>query len=66
MNKQEFLNKKYLNLCQQLGDARVKLDQLLEHIDTIKAEIKSLNQSYTIMNELDIANRDLKKESTNE
>jgi len=51
MNKQEFLNTKYLNLCQQLGDAQVKLDQLLEHVDNLKSEIKTLNKAFPLMME---------------
>ena len=53
MNKQEFLNTKYLSLCQQLGDSIVKLEQLQSHINNLKSEIEALNKSFTHMSELE-------------
>lgn len=57
MDKKEFLNSKYLKLCQQLGDAIVKLDQLNEHISNLKSQIDTLNQSFNIMSEHDAISR---------
>jgi uncharacterized coiled-coil DUF342 family protein len=45
----QFLNQKYLELCQQLGDAQIKLDQLNEHVATIKQQIKNLNEAHPLM-----------------
>lgn len=53
MDKKEFLNSKYLQLCQQLGDALIKSDQLNEHIKTLKLQIESLNTSFNTMSEYD-------------
>ena len=57
MTKQEFLNRKYLALCQQLGDAQIKLDQLTEHISHLKSQIKSLNDAFPLMTEFDHISR---------
>lgn len=57
MDKQTFLNNKYLQLCQQLGDAQVKLDQLTEHITSIKAQITTLNTAFPLIAELESAQR---------
>jgi outer membrane murein-binding lipoprotein Lpp len=46
MDKQEFFNNKYQNLCSQLGDSIVKLDQLSEHISNLKAQIAELNKAF--------------------
>lgn len=51
MQKQDFLNKKYLELCQQLGDAVNKRRQLNDHIDSLQSKIESLNESFAIMAE---------------
>lgn len=51
MNKKEFLNEKYLKLCQQLGDAVLKQEQLSDHISNLKLQIKSLNESFSVFSE---------------
>jgi hypothetical protein len=53
MDKKSILNAKYLQLCQQLGDAVLKSEQLQEHIQLIKSQIKTLDASYPIILELD-------------
>jgi len=53
MNKQEFLNKKYQILCQQLGDAYLKKEQLEELIQSIKTQITTLDKSFNIIGEFE-------------
>lgn len=55
MDKQSFLNEKYLKLCQQLGDAHVKLKQLNIHIKSLEDNISSLNDAFPIIAELEAA-----------
>ncbi len=50
-DQKNFLNQKYFNLCQQLGDSQVKLDQLLDHIESIKKQIKDLDNAFIIMSQ---------------
>lgn len=64
MEKQAFLNKKYLELCQQLGDAVHKKQQLEDHISSIKSKIETLNESFELMAQFDALNKS--KESVNE
>lgn len=52
MNHKDLLNQKYQTLCQQLGDAQFKLDQLERHIAEIKSQIKSLNDASPILDQL--------------
>ena len=58
MTPQSFLNKKYLALCQQLGDSQLKLEQLQAHIDHLKSQIKTLNDSFSIIAEFEQANKE--------
>lgn len=52
MDPKPALNKKYLNLCQQLGDAQYKLDQLKEHISSLKDQIASLDRCFPLVQEI--------------
>lgn len=55
MTKAEILNKKYLALCQQLGDAHFKLKQLNQHISELESKIRTLNECYPVIVEADVA-----------
>lgn len=55
MNKAEILNKQYLQLCQQLGDAHFKLKQLNAHIASLESQIDTLNNCYPILAKADAA-----------
>lgn len=57
MDKKKFLNTKYASLCQQLGDAQIKSDQLIKHIEDLKSQIHSLNKSFTIMEEYELVSK---------
>ncbi len=57
MDKKAFLNEKYLNLCQQLGDAYVKLKQLNDHIESLEKSISSLNDAFPLIAELEAKQR---------
>ena len=57
MDKQAFLNDKYLKLCQQLGDAQLKREQLDELIESLKTQIKTLNDSFSIMAEYEVTSK---------
>ena len=57
MDRQTFFNSKYLTLCQQLGDAQIKLDQLNQHIESLKAQIKTLDSCFPLVVESDRAVR---------
>ena len=66
MSNQEFLNTKYLQLCQQLGDLTLKKEQAESEIEKIKAEIKFLNSAFPLINELELKKmqKDLKNEQS--
>lgn len=64
MNKRELLNHKYLGLCQKLGDAVLKQQQLTDHIANLKADIASLNETFATLEELDAI--ESTKKSSNE
>lgn len=53
MDKQKFLNEKYQKLCQQLGDAHFKRNQLNEHISNLESAIASLNDAFPLIAELE-------------
>lgn len=57
MTKKEFLNLKYQQLCQELGDSQIKHDQLSDHIKVLKSRILELNSSSILMDELDTRNQ---------
>lgn len=51
-NMEKELNAKYSALCQQLGDAVLKREQLDKHITDIKLEIETLNKTFPILTQL--------------
>lgn len=46
------LNKRYGDLCQRLGDAILKREQLDELIKELKSQIDSLNKNYPLIQSL--------------
>ena len=63
MDKQEFLNTKYMKLCQLLGDSEIKRDKLEAFISNLKSQIKTLDESFNIISEYEALKS---KEQSNE
>lgn len=60
---QEHLNKQYQSVCQQLGDAHLKLQQLKDHIASLEKEAELLNKLYPHLQQLEL---ELKKDLSDE
>ena len=43
------ISQQYADLCQQLGDSVLKLDQLNNHITDLKSRIKALDTAYPML-----------------
>lgn len=47
----EKFNSSYQHLCQQLGDAVLKLEQIQSHIDSLKTKIRALDDAYLMLDQ---------------
>lgn len=64
-NLEKELNKRYGDLCQKLGDAILKREQLDELIKELKSQIDSLNKNYPLIQSLVIKAMEKSNEEDN-